>query len=240
MTRKRQAGHYTGPKPNCARIVARILLWIKATVISATLWQGDRAGWYVLHSDGIPGVFGCWRLGLTESWRADLGRELADFECEQQRQRNEQAKQKREQADRKLRAAARSRAGTEWWVAAPATGEHPYLKRKRIVPHGLRVDTDGRLIVPVRDRKGDIQSLQFITGDGVNRFLPGGHVAGNCYAIGSPGETLYLAEVFATAATIHEATGQAVAVAFNAGNLEAVACTLRDKLPERKADPMCR
>jgi putative DNA primase/helicase len=108
-------------------------------------------------------------------------------------------------------------------VAAPATGEHPYLKRKRIAPHGLRVDTDGRLIVPVRDRKGDIQSLQFITGDGVNRFLPGGHVAGNYYAIGSPGETLCVAEGFATAATIHEATGQAVAVAFNAGNLEAVA-----------------
>ena len=40
-----------------------------------------------------------------------------------------------------------------------------------------------------------------------------------------------IAEGFATGASIHEATGHAVAVAFNAGNLKAVAQALRAKFP---------
>jgi putative DNA primase/helicase len=43
--------------------------------------------------------------------------------------------------------------------------------------------------------------------------------------------TLCIAEGFATGATIHQATGYPVAVAFNAGNLEAVAKAMRQKLP---------
>ena len=195
--------------------------------------RGDLAGWYVLHSDGIPsGAFGCWRLGLTESWRADIGRELTEAEREQHRQRADSARRMREQAEREQHVAARTRAATEWEAATPATGEHPYLQRKHVAPHGLRADTNGRLLVPVRDRKGELHSLQFIGGDGEKRFLPGGCIASNYYAIGSPGEILCIAEGFATAATVHEATGHAVAVAFNAGNLEAVARTLRAKLPK--------
>ena len=40
-----------------------------------------------------------------------------------------------------------------------------------------------------------------------------------------------MCEGFATGASIHEATGGAVAVAFNAGNLSAVALALRVKYP---------
>lgn len=43
---------------------------------------------------------------------------------------------------------------------------------------------------------------------------------------------LVVAEGFATGASIHEATGHAVAVAFNAGNLKAVAEALHTKYPE--------
>ncbi len=43
--------------------------------------RGDDAGWYVLHGDGIPaGAFGCWRSGISESWRADIGRSLTPAE----------------------------------------------------------------------------------------------------------------------------------------------------------------
>ncbi len=41
-----------------------------------------------------------------------------------------------------------------------------------------------------------------------------------------------IAEGFATGATIHQATGYPVAIAFNAGNLESVAKSLRQKLPD--------
>jgi putative DNA primase/helicase len=43
--------------------------------------HGDDSGWYVLHSDGVPaGAFGDWRSGLTETWRATVGRKLTQAE----------------------------------------------------------------------------------------------------------------------------------------------------------------
>ncbi|MBK7252207.1 MAG: toprim domain-containing protein [Gammaproteobacteria bacterium] len=81
--------------------------------------------------------------------------------------------------------------------------------------------TKGRLLVPVRDSSGRLMSLQRIGPDGEKRFFYGGHVAGGYFIIGAPGDTVCIAEGYATAASIHEATGHAVAVAFNAGNLPA-------------------
>jgi hypothetical protein len=73
--------------------------------------------------------------------------------------------------------------------------------------------------------------LQFIGGEGDKRFLTCGRVRGCYFAIGEPDGSLCIAEGFATAASIHEATGCAVAVAFNAGNLLPVALALRAKFP---------
>ena len=43
--------------------------------------KGDKPGWYVAYSDGIPaGRFGCWRAGIEVTWRADVGRQLTDAE----------------------------------------------------------------------------------------------------------------------------------------------------------------
>src|SRR5262249_45633045 len=49
---------------------------------------------------------------------------------------------------------------------------------------------------------------------------------------GKPNGLLCIAEGYATAASIHEATGHAVAVAFDAGNLEQVARALQAKYPD--------
>ena len=43
--------------------------------------RGDHAGWYTLHSDGIPaGAFGDWRTGISETWQCDIGRTLTPVE----------------------------------------------------------------------------------------------------------------------------------------------------------------
>ena len=43
--------------------------------------RDDDSGWYKFHSDGIPaGAFGDWRAGLSETWRADIGRSLTPAE----------------------------------------------------------------------------------------------------------------------------------------------------------------
>ncbi len=91
---------------------------------------------------------------------------------------------------------------------------------------------NGALVIPLREG-GELRSLQFIYQDGNKRFLSGGLVTGCYFSIGAVQGALALciAEGFATGATLHEATGYPVAVAFNAGNLAGVARTIRALFP---------
>lgn len=192
----------------------------------------DDSGWYVLHLDGIPaGHFGCWRSNISQKWVATIDRELTDDEKTANRKRMAELKAARDAEKQKRRDEARAKAAAIWDRAIPAPADHAYLLGKRVQRCGLRVH-DGRLVVPMRDVAGELHSLQFIAGDGDKRFLTGGRVKGCYYAIGRPEGTLVVCEGFATGATIFEATGYAVTVAFNCGNLEPVARAMRDKFPE--------
>lgn len=202
---------------------------------SASGKRGDDTGWYVLHDDGVPaGVFGCWRLGITETWcdKADSAMTPMEREAHRQRIKAMQAQREAEQAARQREAAAE--AARRWQDAKPCTG-HPYLSGKGIQAHGARSDAAGGLLIPMRDTAGTLHSLQTITADGEKRFLPGGRVKGCYHGIGKPKDNkVILCEGFATGASAHEATGDAVAVAFNAGNLKPVALALREKYPSLK------
>jgi putative DNA primase/helicase len=193
--------------------------------------RGDDAGWYVLHHDGIPaGAFGDWRTGRTETWRADIGRSLSPQEEAEHRARLATMKRERDAEDVRRRAEARQMAAAIWQTAIPAPDDHAYLLAKGVKAHGVRL-CDGALLVPVQDGE-QLHSLQFIAGDGGKRFLTGGRVSGCYFSIGKPDGVLCIAEGYATGASIHEATGYAVVVAFNAGNLRAVAEALRGIYPE--------
>lgn len=89
-------------------------------------------------------------------------------------------------------------------------------------------------MIPLTDANGKVWSLQFINPDGSKRFKAGGRINGCYHAIGSLTDILYICEGYATGATIHEATGCGVAIAFNAGNLKPVALALRKKHPEQQ------
>ena len=190
----------------------------------------DDAGWYVFHDDNIPaGAFGDWRTGTWESWRADIGRRLSLREEAAHRALVEAIRRAREAEDARRKAEALERAAEIWQAAPPVLGSHPYLDSKGVKAYGLRLH-NGRLLVPVRDG-GELHSLQFIGADGEKRFLTGGRVAGCHFIIGEPNGVLCIAEGYATAASIYEATGHAVAVAFNAGNLPPAASALRKSFP---------
>jgi len=198
--------------------------------------RGDAAGWYVLHTDDPPaGAFGCWREGISETWCARDKAHLSEAERQAFRERVQAA---RKEADR-LRQQAQERAAEEarrrWEAAEPADPGHPYLQAKGIQPHGLRQE-GSYLLVPVRGITGEWQSLQTIGPDGAKRFLPGGKVAGGAHWLGKrrDGAPVLLCEGFATAASLHEATGHLVVVAFNAGNLLPVAKAVREKLPDAR------
>lgn len=191
----------------------------------------DDAGWYVLYNEGIPaGAFGDWRLGVDYKWRADIGRSLTRVEEEEHRAKLEAMKHLREVEQNRRREEAREQANLIWAEAVPCAS-HSYLAAKEVGANGVRLFR-GELVIPLRER-GKLHSLQFISSNGDKRFLPGGRVSGCYFSIGSPDgkDALCIAEGFATGASIHEATGLPVAVAFNGGNLKAVAITIRESFP---------
>jgi putative DNA primase/helicase len=193
---------------------------------------GDQAGWYALHSDDVPfGMFGCWRQGTKHAWHAN-SREYSAKELAEAKRHHAAMEAKRKAEEAEVHAAAPKSAEIILQSSEVAPADHPYLVRKKVKPHGLRVGRDGRLIVPLRDADGTLHSLQFIAPDGQKRFLTGGR-KNACFHLvgGEPSRTLCIAEGFATAASIHEATGYATAMAFDAGNLLPVAKALRAKYP---------
>ena len=196
--------------------------------------RGSRNGWCVLFDDagGIAGSFGHWRTGITGTWRMGRGR-LTDAERERLREATAKEMRKHEAERARVVEAAAGRAMKLWSQAGMAEPTHPYLVRKRVHGHGIR-QLDKRLVIPLRDVEHKVWSLEFISPDGTKRFLSGGRKRGCYFGIGSiyaPHGCVCIAEGFATAASIHEATGKAVAVAFDAGNLDPVARALRAKFP---------
>lgn len=192
--------------------------------------RSDDSGYYVFHGDGIPaGAFGCWRAGLTSTWCGKADNTMTDAEREANRKRIKAMKAQRDAEQAQRQQQASETAAQLLDKSEPATA-HDYLTQKGIKAHGVRAFGD-RLVIPMRDTAGKLQSLQTITPDGEKRYHPGGRVKGCYFSIGKPDGRLIVCEGFATGASIHEATGQAVAVAFDAGNLGAVAQALRDKYP---------
>lgn len=195
--------------------------------------KGDAA--YLLHLDGVPaGGFENHRDGFGwENWRADIGRRLTPSEEAAQREKIEAARRIRDDEDKRRKAEARNKAST-LWNESQQCESHPYLALKGLSSaHGARLHSN-KLLIPMRDEVGTLHSLQFIDGDSNKRFLSGGRVRGCYYSIGKPDGVLCVCEGYATGASIYEATGFAVAVAFDAGNLLPVAKAMRAKFTDLK------
>jgi putative DNA primase/helicase len=193
---------------------------------------GSRNGWAIMHTKIIEaGAFGSWRTGAIHTWR---GQSPADETAAQRATRlavlQDIQRQRKAELDR-VQASGRQRAGALWAKARPATSEHPYLQAKRVPAYGIR-RLGPHLVVPLRDVCGVLHSLQFIAPDGTKRFLTGGRIRGCYFSIGKPNGELLLGEGLATCSTLRQATGSAVAVCFNCGNLEPVARALREKFPQ--------
>lgn len=112
--------------------------------------------------------------------------------------------------------------------------DHPYLIAKGVKAFGIRWQSSGNLlVVPVRDIDGVLHGLQFISADGCKKFKTGTVKTGHFHKIGrTKDNTIIIAEGYATGASIHQATGHAVVVAFDAGNLLPVAQVIRSKFPD--------
>ena len=164
-----------------------------------------------------------WRTGDEGTWTYRPEKELptAERKALHERIRAIRVHNEAEQA-RRWQVAAKL-AISIWNHARPAEDNHPYLQRKEVPAIGLRQTEDGRLIVPVQNTSGKIQSLQFILPDKPAEdtdkfFLKSGKTSGGFFSIpaknGTKDGPLLIVEGYATAASLHLATGYAVLIAF--------------------------
>jgi putative DNA primase/helicase len=183
------------------------------------LWdEGDFASGWVINS----------RIGEMHKWNTRVRKKLTDAERREYARKVEANRLARDEAQAKTHAAVALKAEKNWKNAAK--GKHPYLDRKQIAGTGSRVM--GKLLVIPAYKAGKMVSLQYIAEDGAKRFLTGGEIQGAYGSIGKDVSTIYICEGYATAHSVHDASGKASIWAFNAGNLSAVAKTIREKYPD--------
>ncbi|HFS5637853.1 TPA: zincin-like metallopeptidase domain-containing protein [Legionella bozemanae] len=202
--------------------------------------NGEKAGFYVAHLDGIPAGYiknnrtgaelnwKCKGYILTDEQKATLKAEA--LEHQQTRQRELEAKQK----STALRLKQKLSMMTE--VVEPT----PYMQAKGIEVHsGVYTDEERKLTyIPATDCEGTIWTVQYIAEDGTKRFAKNSrkedcfHVLGGFEKLAQT-SVIIIAEGYATAATLKEATNlPAIVSAFDAGNLKAVAKALHEKYPQ--------
>jgi putative DNA primase/helicase len=157
--------------------------------------------------------------GELRKWKTEQAKAIKAFEEEQRAEQEGVAKKLAETFNKLL-----------------ISGESDYLKRKGVEAHGLHFFNDGSIAIPARDIDENITTLQTINSNGKKRFSKGGKVKGSSHCIGeiSEQEPVCFCEGYATGASIHEATGYAVVVCFDSGNIKPVIQAHRSKRPRHK------
>lgn len=124
----------------------------------------------------------------------------------------------------------------------------PYLERKQVQNFGCKINQDGDLLIPLRsmDVKEDgrrvswIRTVQTIKADGTKLLESGCEKKGAMHLIGfnkifqNPEKyqgAIMVAEGYATAASIHMASGLPTVVAIDAGNLDPVMAKITKAYP---------
>lgn len=204
-----------------------------------------RKGWFAgskiktkSGQEAIIANFGDWRTGEKYTFKSsgDFGDDTKEIE------RRIKAQQKAEGDARDAQRAETAKiAQTEWAQITDSKFASHYLTKKKITEKfGCKTQKTSfgtvNLIVPVRDLDGVLWGFQQISEDGSKAFLPGQRTQGLFHLIGEidPNGTLYIAEGFATGATVHMATGKPVVCAFFGDNLGPVGEAIRLRYPSLK------
>lgn len=173
--------------------------------------------------------------GWVGSWKADG--EVVQISPAERAALAEQAATRAAEhlAERQAREAAGAKLAASMLAGAvPAEKYHPYLAAKGVDPVGIYVDEAGKLLIPLRTIGGELRNIQTISPEGVKLYLGGAQKLGTFHLLGEirPGQPVAIAEGYATAATVHRASGITVAMALDTSNLLPVAQALRSSNPD--------
>ena len=218
--------------------------------------EGDRgseesgSGAYCIWTDNWPcGWFRNWRTGEHVTWffnREKLNDEgksyFTDDKYQELLEKAKLAQAKIQEELKQKQLAASDLARSTFSALIPAPEDHPYLVSKNVPSYGLCYRKDTRqLAVPLKNIKGDIQSLQWIDSNGEKRFFEHAATKGVFFSIGLDllkyeqysKNPILVGEGYATMATVYELTGYPSVAAMTCGNLHEVAKVLKEKYPKQ-------
>ncbi len=204
--------------------------------------KAARATWRSFKASGRVTIGSLFGIAKDHGFRFEdlgAGAPVPDVKAIEAARRKRQEQDAANAAQYRERAEKAARVAADMWSEALEDVASPYLERKGVGRHGVRSLPDGTLLVPMRDRDGKLHNLQRIApkkpanDQPEKRFLAGGRKSGLWHWCGDPAGAgvLLIAEGYATAASLHEATGWPVAVAFDATNLPKVAEQLAEVFP---------
>ncbi len=213
--------------------------------------NGDRNpnSFYVLHPDGIAaGHFGCWKRNIRENWCAVSVETLTEAERAERDRKWKQQQAERDADRRRQYSEAAITAQALLDAARPAGDDHPYLAKKGVPAYpGVMIGAwpqrqkENCLLIPLRTADGQLATVQAIFPEkGANGrdkdFLKGGSTKGAHFVLGDlhSADTILIAEGYATAATLFEATGYTAVMAVDAGNVRPVAEILKKLHPKKR------
>ena len=201
--------------------------------------NSEKAGFYVAHLDGIPsGYIKNNRTGIELNWKSK-GYVLTDKQKTVLKtqaldnQQNRQLELEKKQQNTALRLKQKLSMMSE------AVEPTPYMQSKGIQVHpGVYTDNEKKLTcIPATDNNGTLWTVQYIAENGTKRFAKDSRKEGCFHVLGGIEKladvpVIVIAEGYATAATIKEATElPAVVSAFDSGNLKSVAKALHEQYP---------
>ena len=204
-----------------------------------TTKKGKKAGWYIAHivDDVAFGIFGDF-VTMGDEKKTWIESTYYEQTTEEREDIERRVEEKRKQILEKLKAenAGKTKKARDLWKKAASLKKtkqsHPYLDKKQIQSHGLRVTKDGWLLIPLYNADAELCALQRITTEKKrNMASPKGlfYIAGQSMLrpADKSKNRLYVAEGPATAISVFEATDIPCACTFGTSNMTASIAELR-------------
>lgn len=206
--------------------------------------------WYIRHEEmsekGNPLLvctYGTWSRRqerfIYKSYEANSTlsqEELSAIKTRMEERRQLQELQRKEDLESRIKGAQ------EKWDQSMETATLPghsmYLQRKQVKAYGIRyrVLEDGTsvVVIPLCNVEGQLQAVQCIDENGIKKVH--GAKKGNFHILGviEDNSRIYVAEGYATAASIYEVTKCPTVFAVDCGNLQPVIANLRVKYPHNE------
>lgn len=193
--------------------------------------DGQKSGWLArnYNEDGVlvAATYGNWKISDKQyGWRFDG---FSALPVDEQKAIEESvriaritAQEHKEKEQKESREVLAKR-----YDSLALASDHPYLTKKGIsVTEGVKV-RGSELMIPLHDVNGNLLTAQYIGVDGNKRLAKGCGKKGAFYKIQGDDTVILIAEGYATAVTLNEATGYTTLMAIDCGNLIHVARALR-------------